>query len=31
MMLVQLIFVWRVLPETKGRTLEDIQKDLGIN
>jgi hypothetical protein len=31
MMLLQLIFVWRALPETKGRTLEDIQKDLGIN
>ncbi|HEY4209611.1 MAG TPA: sugar porter family MFS transporter [Puia sp.] len=30
MMLLQLIFVWRALPETKGRTLEDIQKDLGI-
>jgi sugar porter (SP) family MFS transporter len=30
MMFIQLIFVWRVLPETKGRTLEDIQKDLGI-
>jgi len=31
MMFLQLLFVWRVLPETKGRTLEDIQKDLGIN
>jgi len=31
MMFLQLIFVWRVLPETKGRTLEDIQKDLGIS
>lgn len=30
MMFIQLIFVWRVLPETKGRTLEDIQKELGI-
>lgn len=30
MMLVSLIFIWRVLPETKGRTLEEIQKDLGI-
>jgi len=30
MMLVQLIFIWRVMPETKGRTLEEIQQDLGI-
>jgi len=30
MMFIQLLFVWRVLPETKGRTLEDIQKELGI-
>lgn len=30
MMLVALIFIWRVMPETKGRTLEQIQKDLGI-
>jgi sugar porter (SP) family MFS transporter len=30
MMFLQLIFIWRVLPETKGRTLEEIQKDLGI-
>src|ERR1700730_6786904 len=30
MMLLQLIFVWRVLPETKGRSLEQIQKELGI-
>ena len=30
MMFIQLIFVWRVLPETKGRTLEAIQKQLGI-
>jgi sugar porter (SP) family MFS transporter len=30
MMLVSLIFIWRVMPETKGRTLEEIQKDLGI-
>jgi sugar porter (SP) family MFS transporter len=31
MMLLQLIFIWRALPETKGRTLEEIQKDLGIS
>ena len=30
MMLVQLIFIWRMLPETKGKSLEQIQKDLGI-
>ena len=30
MMLIQLIFIWRVLPETKGKSLEQIQKDLGI-
>jgi sugar porter (SP) family MFS transporter len=30
MMLVSLVFIWRVMPETKGRTLEQIQKDLGI-
>jgi sugar porter (SP) family MFS transporter len=31
MMLVSLLFIWRVMPETKGRTLEQIQKDLGIS
>jgi sugar porter (SP) family MFS transporter len=30
MMVIQLFFIWRVMPETKGRTLEEIQKDLGI-
>ena len=30
MMFVQLIFIWRVMPETKGKSLEQIQKDLGI-
>jgi hypothetical protein len=30
MMLLHLIFVWRWLPETKGRSLETIQKELGI-
>ena len=31
MMFLQLIFIWRAMPETKGRTLEEIQKDLGIS
>jgi sugar porter (SP) family MFS transporter len=31
MMLVHGIFVWRVLPETKGKTLEGIQTELGIH
>lgn len=30
MMLLQLLFIWKVMPETKGRSLEEIQKDLGI-
>lgn len=30
MMLLHLIFVWKFLPETKGRSLETIQKELGI-
>ena len=30
MVLISMIFIWRVMPETKGRTLEQIQKDLGI-
>lgn len=30
MMVVALIFIWRVMPETKGRSLEQIQKELGI-
>jgi hypothetical protein len=25
------IFVWKVLPETKGKSLEGIQRDLGIH
>jgi sugar porter (SP) family MFS transporter len=31
MMLLQLFFSWRVLPETKGQTLEGIQQSLGIH
>ena len=30
MMFLQLIFVWKVMPETKGLSLEKIQKRLGI-
>lgn len=31
MMLIHGIFVWKVLPETKGKSLEGIQRDLGIH
>jgi len=31
MMLLNLLFTWFVLPETKGKSLEDIQKELGIS
>lgn len=31
MMLGCLLFAWKVLPETKGKSLEQIQKDLGIS
>ena len=30
MMLISFIFIWRVMPETKGKSLEEIQKQLGI-
>ena len=30
MMVIAFIFIWKIMPETKGRTLEEIQKDLGI-
>lgn len=30
MMVIAFLFIWRVMPETKGRSLEQIQKDLGI-
>lgn len=30
MMVLQFIFVWKMMPETKGRSLEQIQHDLGI-
>ena len=30
MMFLHLVFVWKFLPETKGRSLETIQKELGI-
>lgn len=31
MMLLQLFFAWKILPETKGQTLEGIQQTLGIH
>ena len=30
MMLLSFLFIWRVMPETKGRSLEEIQQELGI-
>jgi len=30
MMLLSFLFIWKVMPETKGRSLEQIQKELGI-
>jgi len=30
MMVLSFIFIWRVMPETKGKSLEQIQKELGI-
>ncbi len=30
MMFLQLLFAWKLMPETKGKSLEQIQKDLGI-
>lgn len=30
MMFLHLLFAWKVIPETKGRSLEEIQKELGI-
>ncbi|MCZ6900384.1 MAG: MFS transporter, partial [Bacteroidetes bacterium] len=31
MMIFQLLFVWQVMPETKGKSLEQIQKNLSID
>jgi sugar porter (SP) family MFS transporter len=31
MMVLQFLFVWKVMPETKGRSLEQIQHELGID
>ena len=28
MMVLQLLFVWKLMPETKGRTLEELEKEL---
>ncbi|MHA7101295.1 sugar porter family MFS transporter [Roseivirga pacifica] len=28
MMFLQLLFVWRIMPETKGKTLEELEKEL---
>jgi len=30
MMVVAFLFIWKLMPETKGRSLEQIQKELGI-
>lgn len=30
MMLLSFVFIWRVMPETKGKSLEQIQQELGI-
>ena len=30
MMFLHLVFVWKWLPETKGKSLEKIQQELGI-
>ncbi len=30
MMFLQLLFAWKLMPETKGKSLEQIQKDLKI-
>jgi hypothetical protein len=30
MMVLQLLFVWLVMPETKGKTLEELEVELGL-
>lgn len=30
MMVASFVFIWKVMPETKGKSLEEIQKELGI-
>jgi len=31
MMVLQLLFVWLIMPETKGKTLEDLEAELGLS
>ena len=31
MMVLQFLFVWRIMPETKGKSLEEIQKEFEIS
>lgn len=31
MMVIAFLFIWKLMPETKGKSLERIQKELGIN
>ena len=30
MMVLQLLFVWKLMPETKGKSLEELEKELGV-
>jgi len=30
MMVLQLVFVWKLMPETKGKSLEELEKELGM-
>jgi hypothetical protein len=31
MMVLQLLFVWLLMPETKGKTLEELEVELGLS